>query len=214
MTQTIPIEKNIKTLNQLQDKFNLKRSQSDRFFTEWNEDFHEITEDDRLALDRIKQKYWYQLSDGHLGEETIKMVVLSPLFDLAGFYDPPFRFKTEVTVQISVEERDELLRGRIDALAIQNQLWVVAIESKQTSFSLELALPQALTYMLCHPSPDRPSFGLITNGGNFMFVKLIQQEFPEYDVSDIFSLLPRRNQLYDVLQILRKLGSLLTTNNE
>ncbi len=206
MTQILAIEKNIKTLNQLHDRFHLRRSEDDRFFTEWFDDRDELTETDRQVLDSIKQKYFYQLSDGCLGEETIKMVVLSRLLEMAGFYDPPFRFKTEATVHVEIEERDEILRGRIDALVIQNNFWIVAIESKQTSFSLELAIPQCLAYMLGNPDRDRPVFGMVTNGGNFIFIKLVQQETPEYDLSDVFSLLPRRNQLYDVLSILKRLS--------
>ena len=67
-------------------------------------------------------------------------------------------------------------------------------------------MPQTLAYMLANPNPERPVFGLVTNGGNFIFVKLQINEFPQYEVSNVFSILPRRNQLYDVLQILKRLG--------
>lgn len=127
---------------------------------------------------------------------------------MAGFFEPPFRFKTETTVQIVVESDEIVYRGRIDALVLLETLWVVVIESKETSFSVEMALPQTLAYMLANPNPQRPVFGMVTNGGNFIFVKLQEREFPQYDLSSVFSLLPRRNQLYDVLQILKQLGRL------
>jgi hypothetical protein len=166
----------------------------------------ELTQKEQQTLDAIRQKYFYQLSHNQLGEETIKLIVLSPLLDLADFFAPPFRFTTETTVQIQVESNDVIYRGRIDALVLQEMLWVVVIESKETSFSLELALPQTLAYMLANPHPEIPVFGLVTNGGNFIFVKLQIQEFPKYELSNVFSLLPRGNQLYDVLQILKRLG--------
>lgn len=206
MTETLPIERSLKTLNQLQSQFNLQRSTDDQFFTEWLNTDSELTEKEQQVLDAIQQKYFYQLSDGQLGEETIKLIVLSPLLDLAGFFNPPFRFKTETTVQISVESDDVTYRGRIDALVIQEKLWVVVIESKETSFSLELALPQTLAYMLASHNQEQPVFGMVTNGGNFIFTKLLTQDFPQYELSDIFSLLPRRNQLYNVCQILKYLG--------
>ncbi|MEB3281279.1 MAG: hypothetical protein VKK42_20385 [Lyngbya sp.] len=62
--------------------------------------------------------------------------------------------------------------------------------------------------MLANPNVNRPVFGMVTNGGNFIFVKLHIQEFPQYELSNVFSLLPRRNQLYDVLQILKCLGKI------
>lgn len=208
MAQTFPIERTLKTLSQLQTQFNLQRSTNEQFFTEWLNLENELTAKEQQTLDSIQQKYFYQLSDSQLGEETIKLIVLSPLLDLAGFFDPPFRFKTETTVQITVESDDVIYRGRIDALVLLETLWVVVIESKETSFSLEIALPQTLAYMLANPHPERPVFGMVTNGGNFIFVKLQNQEFPEYELSNVFSLLPRRNQLYDVLQILKRLGQI------
>lgn len=206
MTQTLPIERTLKTFSQLQTQFHLQRSTDDQFFTEWLNTNDQLTEKEQQTLNTIQQKYFYQLSDSQLGEETIKLIVLSPLLDLAGFFDPPFRFQTEATVQIQVESNDLIYRGRIDALVLQEKLWIVVIESKETSFSLELALPQTLAYMLANPQPEKPVFGMVTNGGNFIFVKLQIKEFPQYELSNVFSLLPRRNQLYDVLQILKRLG--------
>lgn len=206
MTETLPIERTLKTFSQLQSQFNLQRSPDDQFFLEWLNLDNSLTESEQQILDGIQQKYFYQLSDGQLGEETIKLIVLSPLLDLAGFFEPPFRFTTEPTVQITAERDEMIYRGRIDALVLLERLWVVVIESKETSFSLEMALPQTLAYMLAHSNPQRPVFGMVTNGGNFIFVKLQYQEFPQYELSNVFSLLPRRNQLYEVLQILKRLG--------
>ena len=59
------------------------------------QDFENLTPREKQELDEIKRKYLYQLADGQLGEETIKFIVLARLLDLAGFYDPPFRLKTE-----------------------------------------------------------------------------------------------------------------------
>lgn len=214
MTQTFPIDRTLKTFSQLQTQFNLQRTTDDQFFTEWLNSDNELTQQEQQVLDAIQQKYVYQLSDNQLGEETIKLIVLSPLLNLAGFFDAPFRFKTETTVQITVDSNDIIYRGRIDALILLETLWVVVIESKETSFSLELALPQTLAYMLGTPKPEKPVFGMVTNGGNFIFVKLQIQEFPQYELSNIFSLLPRRNQLYEVLQILKRLGQIAIQSNQ
>jgi hypothetical protein len=89
---------------------------------------------------------------------------------------------------------------------LQNQFWVLVIEAKRTTFDLELAIPQALTYMMANPHPEKPLFALVTNGGSFAFMKLAQQE---YDLSDVFSFLPRQNKLYEVLSILKRIGSLI-----
>ena len=210
MADTIAIERNLKTLGQLQTEFGLKRAETEDFFREWQTELPEISAIAQALLDEIKQQYFYQLSQGQLGEETIKLIVLSPLLKAAGFYDPPFR--AETTVEFSVVGEDKTYRGRVDALVLQEQFWVVVIESKETSFSLELALPQALAYMLASPNLEKPVYGMVTNGGNFIFLKLQSSEASTrcYELSDIFSLLPRRNQLYEVLAILKKFGEEMT----
>lgn len=48
-------------------------------------------------------------------------------------------------------DNEEILQGRIDALVLQNRLWIVLIESNKTTFDLKLAIPQTLTYMAAHP---------------------------------------------------------------
>ena len=89
------------------------------------------------------------------------------------------------------------------------QFWVVVLEAKHSDLTIELAIPQALAYMMANRQGDQPVYGMVTNGGTFAFLKLSQQAFPEYDISDVFSLLPRRNQLYDLLQILKRVAEVL-----
>jgi hypothetical protein len=93
---------------------------------------------------------------------------------------------------------------------LQNRLWVVVLESKRTTISATSALPQTLAYMMTNPYPDKPVFGMVTNGDEIFFVKLSQQGRPEYDISDVFALLPSRNKLYNVLQILKRIGQVIS----
>jgi hypothetical protein len=94
-------------------------------------------------------------------ESIVKMVVLSPLLDLAGFYEPPFRVDGETNVRVSAEDEGEVIQGSIDVLVIQGQLSVTVIEAKNSEFSLTKAIPQALACMLTCLNPDRPLFGTV-----------------------------------------------------
>ena len=70
-------------------------------------------------------------------------------------------------------------------------------------------MAQILAYMLANPKPQKPCFGLITNGGNFIFLKLVQDnDVPTYGVSRDFDLLNPGNDLYHVLSILKKMKQL------
>ncbi len=207
MATVLTITESIKTLGQIEEKLGILLSDDPGFFSEWLNLPATLSDGDRSRLDRIRQNYLYQSTDGFLLEETIKMVVLSPLLELAGFYQAPYKFRAEVSVEVSaIEENDEVLRGRIDALVLQNRLWIVLIESKKAIFDLELALPQTLAYMAANPQPSNPLFGMITNGSSHVFVKLFGQR---YGTSDLFATRSQhRNNLYEVLEILKIFGGL------
>ena len=211
MVKTIAIGDNITTLAQVEEKFNLTEASDERFFTEWFEGLPEISEPEKEILNRIKDRYLYHRKTGPLAEGAVQLLVLSRLLEIAGFYDSPFKIRSEITVQIAVEDRDEIYRGRIDVLAFQDKFWLLVVESKQTSFNMDIAIPQALTYMMTNPS-DRPSFGMVTNGSDFMFIKLVKQGEFQYALSDKFTLYRRRNELYDVLRVLKRIGGAIASS--
>ena len=193
----------------LEARFDLEQTDNEGFFTEWLENLPEISDLEKQYLDRVKLHFLRLVKHPPLSEETVKLVVLSPLLSLAGFYDEPFLIRSESSIEIAVEDQEEVIRGRIDVLVIQQQLWLLVIESKKTAFSLLEAIPQALTYMLANPQPTKPVFGLVMNGSDFIFLKLSQINQPQYALSDQFTLLKRENELYQVFRILKKLGQIL-----
>ncbi|MDJ0619712.1 MAG: restriction endonuclease subunit R [Calothrix sp. MO_192.B10] len=204
MTQIIQSEKI--RLYDLEKKFKLRLSDDKQFFTEWQENIPKLSEIEKQQLERVKASY-LNLTKRPMLEDMVKMVVLSPLLNCAGFYLPPFYSTSESSVEICDEDEGVIIRGKIDVLVLQDQLWIVVIESKQAGFSLEVGIPQALAYMLANPKPDKPVFGLVTNGGNFIFMKMIRGEEPIYALSDEFTL-RRGDDLYIVLRILKRLGQL------
>ncbi|MGB0562690.1 MAG: type I restriction endonuclease subunit R [Spirulinaceae cyanobacterium] len=207
--QTLAIERHLKTLAQLEAEFGLQQTEAEDFFEEWLTELPRLAVEEQAALDQIRSQFLYQFAERRLGEETIKLIVLSPLLQLAGFYNPPFQVRAEETIYLEIEANEHRYRGRIDALILQEHFGVVAIESKETGFSLGLAIPQLLAYLLASPNGDRPVYGMATNGESFIFAKLQGGATPRYEMSDVLSVLPRRNRLYDVLQILKRMGQLV-----
>lgn len=137
------------------------------------------------------------------------MVVLSPFLKLAGFYRPPFYVSAEKEVKIVSEDEGTIITGHIDILVFQPEFWVTVIEAKQAAYSLEAAVPQALTYMLGNPDIEKPVLGFVTNGSTFQFLKLTKQETPKYARSDLFSLYSS-DGLYCVLRVLKRIAQLVT----
>lgn len=212
MVVTTGITDAIHSLNDLSDRFNLRQASSDRFFSEWIENLPELNTAEHAGINRLKQRYDYQRMDGLLLEGTIQVVVVSPLLELAGFLDAPYRMHSPYGITLELDDSEEILRGFIDMLVIQPNLWILVVESKRTSISVLAAIPQLLAYMLASPNGqrNRPSFGLATNGDEFVFLKLTHDESPQYDVSRTFSLFPRQHELDKVLQILKRLGQVIS----
>lgn len=211
MVQKTAITEVIKSLAEVEERFNLRRTEDEQFFTEWYKDLPEITNEEKASLDIVRRRYLYHIADGNLTKGTVTLIMGSPLLEKAGFYDYPFKMRGEASIEIVFDEEDEeleTLRGRIDVLVVQNQFWTALLESKRTTIAVMTALPQTLAYMMASPNPDRPMYGMITNGDAVVFVKVMtQQGIPLYDVSDIFSPFPLRNRLYNILQLLKRIGS-------
>ncbi|MCY7272998.1 MAG: restriction endonuclease subunit R, partial [Phormidesmis sp. CAN_BIN44] len=184
------------TLRDLTDNFKLQLVQDESFFLEWQEDLPALTDSEREYLDRVRAGYFNLITDLPLIEKTIQLVVLSPLFFLAGFYLPPFQIKAEKSIEITADDEGTIIRGQIDILLIKDQFWVMAIESKRASFSIEAGLAQLLSYMLANPHPDRPGFGTIASGSDYIFVKLVSGETARYSTSAQFAM-RNRNDLYE-----------------
>ena len=194
------------TLRDVIQKFELVASQDRTFFSEWQQVLPPLAPSDETALAEIEAEYFY-LSQQPMAEGAVKMVVLSRLLSLAGFYRSPFTMTTEYTVKIQATDDGKILRGVIDILVLHDKLWALLVESKRNTFSLDPALPQALTYMCGSPHPEYPTFGLISNGANSLLLKL---EGKTYAQSKEFSL---RNvgDLPELLRVLKRIGAIVQT---
>ena len=197
------------TLYDLEKSFDLTLCDRPDFFSEWQIDHLVISEKDQEQLDRIKANYLH-LSKRLMLEEMVKMVVVSPLLDIAGFYQPPFYSVAEKSIKVSVKDENLTIRGKIDVLVMQDRFWILVIESKQVGVSLQKGIPQALAYMLASPNQGRDVYGMVTNGSNFIFLKLAWRDKPIYGISDEYTLMRHGNDLYEILQILKTIGEVIT----
>jgi hypothetical protein len=196
------------SLYELEEKFGLQLSTDTDFFTEWTNNLPSLTDIEKQSLKRVQNNYFNLTKRRFISEEAVKMVVLSPLLDLAGFYQPPFEIETETSVEIIAEEEGVKLKGNIDVLVVQKNFWILVIESKSTKFDVIVALPQALAYMMNSPNQEKPTFGLLVNGREFVFVKLVQQEEIRYARSYALSI-EKDDEFEHVLSVLKRVGELV-----
>ena len=196
------------TLRDLIDFYGLQFVDDRSFFAEWQADLPELSESERQLLDQVKAGYLNLRNDPPLLESTVNAAILSPLLFIGKFYLPPFQIKLEKSIELLTEDQNVVIKGRIDFLLLNQQLWVTVIESKQVAYSVEAGLDQILAYMLAAPQPQTTVFGMITSGGSFMFLKLVKGTVPQYATSNIFDIRNIGNELYEVLKILKRLSQL------
>jgi hypothetical protein len=211
---TTTITDAITTLAEAERRFHLHRTEEEEFFPEWYADFPTLTEAEKMGINDLRRRYLYQRAESHLLEGTVMLLLASPLLAIAGFYDPPFKVRAEESVRIIIEDSEEILQGRIDVLVLQNRLWAIILESKKTALSVGSALPQTLAYLMANPQPQQPCFGMMTNGDEILFVKLVQMERRQYSVSRIFAPFSSNRELYSVLQILKEIGRVIGGEGE
>lgn len=217
------------SLRDLKETFGLLRDRSDPFFQHWLERVEGLSEYEHQALARLKQNYENIIETNPL-EEVVKLVVVAPLLDLAGFYQPPFSIRTEVSTKLVVPEGDRTFAGNIDVLVVQQRFWILVIESKQSRFDVMSGIPQALIYMLAQSLADRKSgtevtsdddcggsdrFGMVTNGREVVFLKLTPgqllmqgntKQTPIYSQSAVYQVIETEKDLTQILQGLKAIG--------
>jgi hypothetical protein len=207
MATTLPISKVMLTLADVREKLSLQVTLDRTFFPEWRQDLPELTELELQQIDRLQARFADHRDRGTVAEGAVDKLLLSSLLDLVGFYELEFGIRTEKTVEFSVVDGEEVLRGRMDTLIVRDDFWVLVIEAKRTIMSA-LAVPQALTYMM--PGGDRPTYGLVSNGEEFIFLKVMATPTPIYSTSKLFAAFfpPDGQDLHEVVRVLKRLKGL------
>jgi hypothetical protein len=205
MVQTIAAEQ--LTLYDLEQKFQLQRVYDRQFLAEWQNVVPALTTMEQQRLERVQHLH---LATRPMLEGMVKMVVVSPLLDLAGFFDAPFYSTSEASMNLTAKDGKVTVHGKMDVLVLLAQMWVLVIESKRAEFSLKVGIPQVLAYMLVTPQSSQPIYGMVTNGSNFTFLKLAIGASPQYAQSEMFDI-ERGDDLARVLQILKQIGQVVSS---
>lgn len=106
--QSIAIEK--VTLAQLEQAYGLQLMEDEAFFSEWQEPLPALTSLEQERLERVKRSY-ANLERRSVLENTVKLAIVAPLLDLAGFFLPPFYVETEKPVEIVAADEGTMLQG-------------------------------------------------------------------------------------------------------
>lgn len=212
---TLAVTDRIKSFKDLKRSFNLEQSKDPAFFSELSNNLQELSQEEKAGVGKIKKRFDYHREDGFLLEGTVNLLVVSPLLELAGFLDEPYQIRSPFGIEIEINDTVETLKGFIDTLVVNNNLWVLSLESKRSAIPVGVALPQLFAYMLAQPRQGNLAFGVATNGDEFIFLKLdFSTQQPSYGFSRAYSLLPVNHELDTVLKILKSLGNAVIETQE
>ena len=180
-----------------------------------------LTEFEQQELAQIRADFYDYLIEGKVLEGQIKLLVISPLLRLAGFFHSPIKISLEQDIDaIVVEDEDTKITGRFDILAINKEqptitdvaFWLLVIESKNTSVNSFEGLPQLLTYAHKSLKCQELVWGLTTNGMDYRFVLIRQGNPSTYQQMPVLNLMESESaiQLLQVLKAICKLQNFVS----
>jgi hypothetical protein len=199
---------------EVEEKLNLIEVPTEGFFSELESPLPPLDELTQHWLDKIQTDF-LSIMKRPLKEEVVKVMVLSHLLSAANLTSLPFYPNTEESVDIELsddptsDEAGTIIRGRIDFLVMHRQLWVIVVESKRTQLNVRMGIAQALIHMMASPNDDRPTYGLVLNGPDFLFIKLVKGDRNQYAISQMMTMYSPHSGLHSAVQILRKLRSIV-----
>jgi hypothetical protein len=200
------------TLADVIDRFNLQEMTDVGFFPEYREPLPALTDEAKRWLDKVQADF-LSITRYSPQEEIVKLMVLAPILSIADLSRYPFIPRAEQSIDIEIPNEDQeadVIRGRIDVLVLHQRLWAVLVEAKRHQLNVWEGLPQALTYMMASPNGEQPNYGVVLNGTDFLFVKLVKQgEMASYAVSRLFSMRNQGQDFYDVVRVLMRFRGLI-----
>jgi hypothetical protein len=170
-----------------------------------------LTEVEQHEILQIRDDFRCYLKSGKVSEGQVKFLVLAPLMRLAGLYRYPIEIRLEEDIaDITVEDEDITIKGRMDILAIskakhtksQVYFWILLIESKNSQIDISTGLPQLLSYAYKSLNNQKSVWGLTTNGRAYQFVYIEQGNPPIYHLMPLLNFMepPRAVELLQVLK--------------
>ncbi|MCC3404541.1 MAG: restriction endonuclease subunit R [Microcoleus sp. PH2017_10_PVI_O_A] len=175
-----------------------------------------LTEFEQLELVQIRNDFREYLSFERVSEGLVQALTTFPLMRLAGFYRSPLKMSLEENIaNITIEDEDTTITGRLDILAINKekqiatdiQFWILVIESKNSLIAPRAGLPQLLTYAYKSLEYQESVWGLATSGEFYQFVNIRRGNPPTYQLMPFLSLMEPESSVV-LLQVLKAICKL------
>jgi hypothetical protein len=170
-----------------------------------------VTESEKTELIQIRNDFRSYLVERKVSEGQIKAITLFPLLRLAGFYRYPMQIQVEEGIEnIVIEDDETIITGRLDIVLVNKEkpmvndipFWILVIEAKESAIKVRQGLPQLLTYAYSSDKRQSVVWGLVTNGLQYLFVRVFQGNPSKYQLMPILDLMYTASAL-QLLQVLK-----------
>ena len=211
MTQNL--EASQLSLNDVRRLLKLER-QTEGSFTDFFS-LEPLADFEQQELLQIRKHLWHHIVAGKVSAKVVKFLVLSPLMRLTGFFDIPVVLTMEDSIPIEVEDKDTLIKGRLDILAVNQpdaeiaatQFWILVVEAKNSAIAPFAGLPQLLTYAYKSLQQQSSVWGLTTNGESYRFVRVTRGNPCTYQILPELNLIDKERSIL-LAQVLKAICKL------
>jgi hypothetical protein len=175
-----------------------------------------LTEFEQLELVQIRNDFREYLSVERVSEGLVQALTTFPLMRLAGFYRRPIKMSLEQDIaNITIEDEDTTITGRLDILAINKEkqiaanipFWILVVESKNSLIAPRAGLPQLLTYACKSLEYQESVWALATSGEFYQFVNIRRGNPPTYQLMPFLTLMEPEPSIL-LLQVLKAICKL------
>jgi hypothetical protein len=207
------------TLDEVHQRFRFQRGYCDSF--EGLLQLEPLTERERQEVQQTSREFDHHLTAGDTSEGQVKLIAVSLLLRLAGFFRHPLRILVEEGIaRIELPDDDTVITGRFDILAVHRTeltgfntpFWVLVIESKGGAISPTVGLPQLLTYAYRSLEQQQSVWGLVTNGEFYRFVYIESGDPSRYQLLPSLNLTDA-NSSVQLLQVLKAICQQSTSSS-
>lgn len=172
-----------------------------------------LATNEQQELAQIQTEFRNYLDEGKVLEGQVRLIAIAPLLRLAGYNRPPIRLHTEEEIaRIYIEDEDTMISGRFDIVAVNKEqtrennvfLWILVVESKNSSADSSAGLPQLLTYAVNSLKYQESVWGLSTNGYLYQFFYIRRGQPHTYEYMPVLSLM-ESDRSVEILQVLKSI---------
>ncbi|PSF35533.1 restriction endonuclease subunit R [Aphanothece hegewaldii CCALA 016] len=170
-----------------------------------------VSESEKTELLQIRNDFRSYLRERKAFLGQIKAITLFPLLRLAGFYHYPMQIQVEEGIEnIVIEDEETIITGRLDIVLVNKEkptinnipFWILVIEAKESAIEVRQGLPQLLTYAYSSLAQQSVVWGLVTNGLQYLFVRVCLGNPSKYQLMPILDLMYTTSAI-ELLQVLK-----------